>query len=129
MHRRQFMSVPLAAGAAAVSAGVGLSGYSNAALAATAGASERVSVLDFIPENLRPGVFDGTGTADLTAYVQAAIDIRPGVFLDVQFPTGVYRVDGTLRILRSHIWLSGENSTLIHGGAGDAIQIGDGTNR
>lgn len=123
------MSVPLAAGAAAVSAGVGLAGFPTTALAAAATPSERISVLDFIPVGLRAGVLDGTGTADLTAYIQAAIDTRPGVFLDVQFPTGVYRVDGTLRVLRSHIWLSGENATLLHGGAGDAIQFGDGINR
>ncbi|WP_206410721.1 hypothetical protein [Lysobacter enzymogenes] len=128
MHRRQFISVPLAAGAA-VSTGVALSGFPSAALAASIAPSERISVLDFIPADLRAGVLDGTGSADLTAYIQAAIDTRPGVFLDVQFPTGVYRFDGILRVLRSHIWLSGENATLLHGGSGDAIQLGDGTNR
>lgn len=129
MHRRQFMSVPLAAGAAAVSVGVGLSGFPSSASAASAAPSERISVLDFIPADLHGGVLDGTGSADLTAYIQAAIDARPGVFLDVQFPTGVYRFDGVLRVLRSHIWLSGENATLVHGGSGDAIQFGDGTHR
>ncbi|MGH8081144.1 MAG: right-handed parallel beta-helix repeat-containing protein [Lysobacter sp.] len=129
MQRRQFMGVPLAAGVAAISTASGLATFSGSAQAAAAAPTDRVNVLDFVPAELRAGVLDGTTTADLTPYIQAAIDTRPGLFLDVQFPTGVYRIKGTLRVLRSHIWLSGENAQIVHDGVGDAIQFGDGTNR
>ena len=47
MHRRQFISVPLAAGAAAVSTGVALSGLPFAARAATVAADDYVTFFQF----------------------------------------------------------------------------------
>lgn len=45
-------------------------------------------LVDFIPDNLRTGVVDGTGTTDLTTYIQAALNEAEG--RACYFPAGTY---------------------------------------
>lgn len=122
MKRRQFIGAPLAVAAATAAAG-----FATVADAAPQATTERLSVLDFIPPELHAAIFDESNTVDLTAYIQAAIDSRPGRSIDIRFPSGTYRFNGILRVSRSHLWLSGDNATLLHGAEGDAIVLGDGT--
>lgn len=120
MKRRQFIGAPLAAAAATA-----IAGFATVADAAPQATTERLSVLDFIPSELHAAIFDESNTVDLTAYIQAAIDSRPGRGIELRFPSGAYRFNGILRVLRSHLWLRGDNATLVHGAEGDAIVLGD----
>lgn len=54
--------------------------------------SESVSVLDFVPANLRAAIRAGTSTTDVTTYIQAAFDAH----LRVVFPDGFYKITAQL---------------------------------
>lgn len=133
MERRKFLEkLPIAG--AALSVPLIAQSQSSAPRASTSGGTpaaavaEQVSVLDFIPAELHEGIRSGTGTVDLTGYIQSAINSRHGVALAVHFPTGTYCVDGTLLIRRSHILLAGDNAGILHRNTtSDAISLGDGT--
>jgi hypothetical protein len=76
-----------------------------------------VFVTDFIPVALHDGIWTGTNTTDLTAYIQAAIDaldtLGGGV---LYFPQGVYKVTSTLTVAESgtHLMGAGMSATQIN---------------
>ena len=54
--------------------------------------SESVSVLDFVPANLRAAIRAGPSGVDVSSYIQAALNAH----LQVHFPTGFYRLEDQL---------------------------------
>jgi hypothetical protein len=133
--RRAFLRTA-AAGAVAVQAAV-VAGCTSVATAAGAGvapaprgqrAGDSLSALDFIPLGLHAAIADRTSTADLSSYLQAAIDAAAGKVLD--FPTGKLCFAATL-ILRNNTTYRGAGKTgnglggtiLWYTGFSDGIQI------
>lgn len=86
-----------------------LSAKTGAVIRSIAGLfDERISVLDFIPTSLHPAIIAQTSTADVTVYVQAAIDAGGGN-CQIKFPPGRYYITDTIRISnnRTHLRFSG----------------------
>lgn len=53
---------------------------------------DRISVMRWIPQNLRTAIRDRSGTTDLSTYIQAAIDEIPAG-AELYAPDGVYRME------------------------------------
>jgi len=58
----------------------------------------QINVMDFIPESEHAAIRNGTTTADLTSYIQAAFDagVASGQSFELHFPSGVYRAQQIL---------------------------------
>jgi hypothetical protein len=100
-------------------------------LGVRAGAS--LSALDFIPQNLHSAIADRTSTADLSSYLQAAINAAAGKTLDL--PAGKLCFASTL-VFANNVTYRGAGKTgnglggtfLWYTGASDAIQINNAIN-
>lgn len=77
---------------------------------------ERISVLDFIPENLHAGIQARTNSTDLTTYIQAGIDAVEALGgAALFFPVGDYLTTATLTVDGDGVHLvgSGPRSSVI----------------
>ncbi len=97
----------------AASGGAGLIGEQLALTDTVSGTQEdwnrdRISIMRWIPVNLRAGIRDRSGTTDLSTYIQNALDNVPqGAALYA--PSGTYRMAGAVSTTRS-ITLVGDPS-------------------
>lgn len=68
-----------------------------------------ISVIGYIPVNLRAAVLNGTSTADVTTYVQAALTANKAVF----FPAGLYNLTDKLSLRDDQYVVAAGRGTMI----------------